>query len=82
MALKQQQSQEVWGLAAQWSHLRAVKAYVGPLPPNRQGIEFMTAVAPSRSSPYNVFWYQGDPGVSVNSQGYAVIPAIITKKAP
>src|ERR1700674_4130780 len=73
VAAMQQQSQEVWGRAARWSHFRAVKAYVGSLPPNGQGIEFMTRVAPSGSCPHNVFWYEGNPGVSINTQGYAVI---------
>ena len=42
----------------------------------------MTAIAPSGNCPYNIFWYEGSPGVSVNAQGYAVIPATITKKVP
>jgi hypothetical protein len=42
VALLQQQSQEIWGLAARWSNLRSVKAYVGSLPINAEEIEFMT----------------------------------------
>jgi hypothetical protein len=82
VAVMQQQSREVWGLAARWSHLRAVKAYMGPLPSNREGIEFMTGVAPSSSCPYNIFWYEGDPGVRINAQGYAVISVTVIKKVP
>ena len=82
VAMLQQQSQEIWGRAAQWSSFRSVKAYVGSLPASSQGIEFMTAVMPSRACPHNVFWYEGDPGVSVNTQGYAVIRVIVTKKVP
>jgi len=82
VATMQQQSQEIWGLAARWSHLRSVKAYMGPLPPNREGIEFMTSVAPSGSCPYNIFWCEGHSGVWINAQGYAVIPVTVTKKVP
>lgn len=79
----QQQSQEVWGLAARWSQLRSVKAYAGPLPVPREGIEFVTAVAPSPCGhPNNIFWYEGDPGVLINLKGYAVIPVTVTKKVP
>jgi hypothetical protein len=82
VALLQQQSQEVWGRAARWSSLRSVKAYVGSLPINAEGIEFMTFVAPSHGYPHNVFWYEGTQGVTVNSQGYVVISATIVKKVP
>jgi len=44
VALEQQQSQEIWGVAARWSPFRSVKAYRGQLPAGSQGIEFMTAV--------------------------------------
>ena len=81
-ALLQQQSQEIWGLAARWSNLRSVKAYVGSLPINAEGIEFMTPVAPSHRCPYNVFWYEGAQGVLLNPQGYVVIAATIVKKVP
>ena len=54
VADSQQRSQEIWGLAARWSNLRAVKAYCGLLPDGAEGIEFMTAVPPTRHGPYNV----------------------------
>lgn len=82
VANMQQQSQEIWGLAARWSSFRSVKAYVGPLPANREGVEFTTTVAPSGGCPYNAFWYEGSPGVSVNPQGYAVISVTVTQKVP
>jgi hypothetical protein len=82
VALKQQQSQEIWGAAARWSPFRSVKAYRGQLPAGSQGIEFMTAVMPSGNCPYNVYWYEGAAGVSINSQGYAVIRVAITKRVP
>jgi hypothetical protein len=78
----QQQSQEIWGKAARWSNLRSVKAYRGPLPQNAQGIEFTTMVPPSSNGPYNVFWYKGDVGVTINAQGYPVISVRVTKKVP
>jgi len=30
----------------------------------------------------NAFWYQGDPGVRMNGQGFAVIPVTAIKKVP
>jgi len=82
VADSQQRSQEIWGRAARWSYLRAVKAYRGPLPANAEGIEFVTAALPSGNCPYNALWYEGTPGVSINSQGYAVIQVTITKRVP
>lgn len=82
VAALQQQSQEIWGRAAQWSPFRSVKAYSGSLPNGAEGVEFLTAVKPSRACPHNVFWYEGDSGVSVNVQGYAVIQVVITQKVP
>ena len=62
--------------------MRSVKAYVGSLPINAEGIEFMTPVAPSHPGPYNVFWYEGAQGVLINSKGFVVISATIVKKVP
>jgi hypothetical protein len=82
IADRQQQSQELWGRAARWSSLLSVKAYVGPLTGGAEGIEFVTAIAPSSNTPYRVFWYEGSLGVSINDQGFAVIPVTITKRVP
>ena len=82
VAMLQQQSHQIWGRAARWSYLRSVKAYVGPLPLNAQGIEFMTAITPSRITPQNAFWDEGSPGVTINAQGYAVIQVTVTKRVP
>lgn len=82
VADSQQRSQEIWGLAARWSNLRAVKAYCGLLPDGAEGIEFMTAVPPTRHGPYNAFCYEGSSGVSVNRDGFAVIKIRITKRVP
>jgi hypothetical protein len=41
-----------------------VKAYVGPLPPGRTGIEFFSATPPSpQTPPRSAEWPQGNPGV-------------------
>lgn len=82
VARKQHRSQEIWGLAARWSSFRAVKAYRGALPPGAEGIEFMTTVPPTRLGPFNAFWYEGNPGVSINRDEFAVIKVRITKRVP
>jgi hypothetical protein len=82
VAYLQAQSGEIWGAVGRWSYIPTVRAYVGPLPPQAEGIEFTTSIAPSRISNRNVFWYQGDPGVITNSKGFAVITVAITKKVP
>jgi hypothetical protein len=62
-----------------------VRAYNGPLPVGARGVEFTTAVAPEPGAGVPlpggpVRWYGGiTPGVVVNPEGYAVIPAIITR---
>jgi hypothetical protein len=41
-----------------------VKAFEGPLPPGRTGIEFMTAVAPDKGHPaFTVYWSGPREGV-------------------
>lgn len=65
-ANEQVQSQRILGRAARWSSRLSVKAYRGPLPPNAEGIEFETPVAPSPGShPTTVYWYEGTAGVTV-----------------
>jgi hypothetical protein len=82
VAEKQQRSQEIWGVAARWSNLRAVKAYRGALPPGAEGIEFMTTVPPTRLGPFNAFWYEGAASVSINREEFAVIKVRMTKRVP
>ena len=58
-----------------------MKAYVGALPDGMRGVEFTT---PAQGEFINVqhsevSWRPSNPGVPVNSQGYAVIRATITK---
>lgn len=80
IAALQQASGQIWGAGAFNSGIPAVKAYVGPLPEGARGIEFTTVVRPkNNTAPGLALWYAGSPGVSVNKEGYAVIPAIIIK---
>jgi hypothetical protein len=72
----------VCGRAAWGSHIPSVKAYPGPLPPGESGIEFTTSVAPGRSTPSMIKWYDGDPGVISSAPGLACIPASIHKSVP
>jgi hypothetical protein len=80
----QQQNGEIWGRPARGSSLASVKAYRDALPAAQNGIEFVTTVAPTPGSgtPFEARWYEGTPGVTKNAQGYAVIPATVTRKVP
>jgi hypothetical protein len=59
-----------------------VKAYVGPLPPDRPGIEFTTSVEPDRGSPPGqVSWSEGRPGVlTLDPNELVAIPVTILKR--
>lgn len=61
----------------------AVKAYRGPLPASRDGIEFVTQIAPSPGShPNDVFWYENTPGVQRrqrNGEDFACILIMVVK---
>jgi hypothetical protein len=73
-------SGEIWGQSTQVSYIPAVRAYRGPLPPNRRGIEFMTGVAPHPNShPTDVRWLLTTPGVMAKSIGFVAIPVFVTK---
>ena len=83
-AAKQQQSGEVWGKGSRQAGggagIPAVKAYDGPLPDGKQGVEFTTPVAPtSGSRPGQSNWYQGSPGVKSVDDDTVSIPATVTK---
>lgn len=88
-AVRQVQSEEIWGKAGRIGGLvPAVKAYRGPLPKGQRGIEFTTVVDPDAqsSSPFEVRWNWYTPGV-IHRQGddgvdYAVIPARVVNKQP
>ena len=63
-ANRQVASKEVWGRARQGSNIASVKAYRGPLPVNRRGVEFVTHVKPHPNAhPTDVHWYEFTPGV-------------------
>jgi RHS repeat-associated protein len=73
----------VGGYPARGSEMPTVKAYSGPLPAGRRGIEFSTTVAPAPGSvPGQPKWYPGQPGVGVIPGKFgpmAVIPAVILR---
>lgn len=63
---QQLDSGEIWGHAARGSDIPSVKAYTGPLPEGRAGVEFYTSAPPTPIGPGpapQVRWYQGDRGV-------------------
>jgi hypothetical protein len=79
-AKAQESSGEIWGHPARWSSIPCVKAYRNGLPTGSRGLEFTTDVAPTpgSGSPFEAFWYQGTPGVTVNKLGLAVIKGTVT----
>lgn len=83
-AAMQQRSGEIWGKEPRLGGLGpSVNAYVGPLPAGARGIEFTTSIPPGSALPFPgglARWY-GDrqPGVSINDQGFAVLPVTILK---
>lgn len=82
-AAQQVASMEMWGAAAQGSHIPTVKAYRGALPP-RRGVEFCSAVPPTpgRGSPYEARWYPGTAGVTMRQgSSHAAIPIYYIKNA-
>jgi len=81
-AQRQKASGEIWGAPAQQSIFACVKAYIGNLPANVKGIEFITPIPhdPNYSTPWEAHWYHGyTPGVRLNGQGFAYIPATVVK---
>ena len=66
-ALAQQQTGELWGFPPRGSDIPKVKAYTGPLPSGRRGIEFTTPVPPDSSCPPGyAFWSGQRAGVIVD----------------
>ena len=65
------------------SSIASAKAFLGPLPPTEQGIEFTTNIAPTSKSPYPggpCYWHAGGPGVQGRrGDPLACIPVTITK---
>lgn len=71
VAQLQQASGQVWGRAANTSTFPTVKAYRGPLPSNKRGIEFETDIPPTKGAgnPYEADWYPCLPGINPCSPG-------------
>lgn len=59
-----------------------VKAFIGPLPADRSGIEFETSIPPDPGSPPGqAFWSQGQPGVeTIEANELVMIPVKILKR--
>ncbi len=80
----QQQSGKIRGYPALGSHIPKVKAYDGPLPAGKRGIEFTTNVLPDEScAPGRPTWSGPRDGVRIGTddQGREVaqISVVITK---
>jgi hypothetical protein len=76
----QVRSGEIWGQAARWSSIPAVKAYHGPLPAGHRGIEFVTSVRPHLDSHRTLArWLDITPGVLPRPHGFVSIPVVVTK---
>lgn len=56
-ARKQETSKEIWGKPPRGSEIAKVKAYEGPLPKEKRGVEFVTDIEPdSGSPPGHAYW--------------------------
>lgn len=78
-AAQQESSGEIWGKSSVWSTFPKVKAYEGPLPTGKRGIEFITDVPPDAgSAPYRPEWTGPRPGVALVGS-YAKINVTVTK---
>jgi hypothetical protein len=76
---EQETSGELWGRGAFGSPYPAVKAYGGPLPRGKKGVEFTTEVKPDpRSFPGVPLWSGKRKGVRIEGE-FAKIQVVITK---
>lgn len=69
-ALDQVSTSEVWGALSMFgSYFPTVRAFRGPLPEGKDGIEFSTSVPPTRgsSTPTEVYWKLHDESPQVQS---------------
>jgi hypothetical protein len=75
------ESGKAGGRPAWHSDIPKVKAFLGPLPPDRPGIEFTTDVVPDRGCPPGyAYWSGGRPGIEVlESNELVAIAVTITK---
>lgn len=84
----QEASQEVWGREARGSGLLRVKAYRGPLPSHKRGIDFTTLVLPKPGdgTPFEAAWYYPDtPGTELrilDGVEFAAIRANVQNRQP
>lgn len=80
VAKQQVVSKEIWGSPSIYGVIPCVKAYRGPLQSGTRGIEFTTAIVPTKGSgtPNIAYWYAdgSTPGVAINSLGFAVITVL------
>jgi hypothetical protein len=78
-AQKQIISQEIWGGIPRNGYEPKVQAYIGSLPPNADGIEFLTEIAPDIGCPIGqAFWSGEREGVRVEDD-FAKIVVTITR---
>jgi len=60
------ESGKIGGRSAWHSDIPKVKAFIGPLPPDRTGIEFTTDILPDEGCPPgHAYWSEGHPDVEV-----------------
>jgi hypothetical protein len=80
VARLQEESSEIWGRPPRLrSDIPAVKAYPGPLPEHKRGIEFETDVPPDKGSPPATKYWRGPrSGVRVEGE-FAKIKVRILK---
>jgi hypothetical protein len=80
VAAQQETSGEMWGQSSPFSAIPSVKAYRGPLPSTRRGIEFYTYVKPHNDPhPTDVRWLDTTAGVQTKPNGFVAIPVVRIK---
>ncbi len=78
-AALQERTGEIWGRPSLWSDIPKVKAYDGPLPSGKAGVEFRTASPPDPGgAPGRPEWSGPRPGVAVTG-GIARPSCVVTK---
>jgi hypothetical protein len=67
-AREQAASMEIWGYPPFGSDIPKVKAYEGPLPDGKRGIEFLTSIPPDSGAPRGqAYWFREKPGVRLEA---------------
>jgi hypothetical protein len=78
-AIKQVESQEIWGKTPRTGYLPKVQAYLGSLPSDVRGIEFTTDIEPDPGCPpRQAFWSGEREGVRLED-GFAKIAVTIIR---